>query len=221
MLRDAPDVKPTLQRAESTRGMRVLFSPQYRRKSIASIVTYFAFGGAYAGSAFYFPTFFTEVRGYTPSEAAQLVGLSNGIGIGGYLVAAVVGEYLITRRNVFILWALGGTFALAGLMWLAETPMENTIWYAATAALFYGSLAVLPVLIAEMYPQEVRASALSVCASAPLSMGFAVFPLIVPLVVSSVGWQLGFTLVICPLLMVSLGAAMFLPNRKSGMELES
>jgi len=220
LLRDVSDVKPSTDTIESPRRMHVLFSKAHRRKSFASIVTYFAFGGAYAGSAFYFPTFFTEVRGYTSSEAADLVGLSNGIGIAGYLLAAVVGEFLITRRNVFILWALGGTLALTGLMWLPESRLEDTIWYATTAALFYGSLAVLPVLIAEIFPQEVRASALSACASAPLSLGFAVFPLIVPLVVRAVGWQLGFTVVICPLLFVAVIAALFLPNRKSGIGLE-
>jgi len=220
LLRNEPDVKVSTDKTERPGAIRVLFSKAHRRKSFASIVTYFAFGGAYAGSAFYFPTFFTEVRGYTPSEAADLVGISNGIGIAGYLVAAFVGEFLLTRRNVFVIWALGGTFALAGLMWLPESRLEDTIWYAATAALFYGSLAVLPVLIAEIFPQEVRASALSACASAPLSLGFAVFPLVVPLVVGAVGWQMGFTVVICPLLLVAVIAALFLPNRKSGIELE-
>ncbi len=220
LLRNEPDVKVPTDTTKRPGAIRVLFSEEHRRKSIASVVTYFAFGGAYAGSAFYFPTFFTEVRGYTPSEAADLVGLSNGIGIGGYLLAAFVGEYLITRRNVFIIWAVGGTFALAGLMWLPTSRLEDTIWYASTAALFYGSLAVLPVLIAEIFPQEVRASALSACASAPLSLGFAVFPLVVPVVVGAVGWQLGFTLIICPLLLVAVLGALFLPNRKSGIGLE-
>ena len=204
-----------MSRADS----KFCFRPQYRRNSIASILTYFAFGGAYAGSAFYFPTFFAEVRGYSQSEAADLVGLSNGIGILGYLLAAVVGEYFMTRRNVFVLWALGGTLALAGLMWLPDSRHEDMVWYALTAALFYGSLAVLPVLVAEIFPQQVRASALSICASAPLSLGFAVFPLIVPFVVAQVGWELGFTIVICPLLVISTIAAMFLPNRASGLAL--
>jgi len=220
LLRNEPDIKPQEKKSDSPGAIRVLFSKAQRRKSIASVVTYFAFGGAYAGSAFFFPTYFTEVRGYTPSEAADLVGISNGIGIGGYLVAAYVGEFITTRRNVFMIWALGGALALAGLMWLPESRLEDAIWYAATAALFYGSLAVLPVLIAEIFPQEVRASALSACASAPLSLGFAVFPLIVPLVVGAVGWQLGFTVIICPLLVVAVIAAFFLPNRKSGIGME-
>ena len=199
--------------------VRVLFSAPYRKSSLASIATYFAFGGAYAGSAFYFPTFFAEVRGYSQSDAASLVGISNFIGIGGYLLAAFVGEYLLTRRSVFIIWALGGTIALIGLLWFSESRTSDTIWYGLTAALFYGSLAVLPVLIAEIFPEEVRASALSVCASAPLSLGFAVFPLIVPFVVGSVGWQMGFSIIICPLLALSAMTAFALPNRSSGDDL--
>ncbi|MFK8014257.1 MAG: MFS transporter [Gammaproteobacteria bacterium] len=217
LLRDAPDVPPAEKQTSDDGSFRVLFSPEHRRNSLASIVTYFAFGGAYAGTAFFFPTFFAQVRGYTPAEAAGLVGLSNGIGIVGYLLAAVVGEYLLTRRTVFVLWALGGAIALAGLMWLPDSRAEDTFWYALTAALFYGSLAVLPVLIAEIFPQSVRASALSICASAPLSLGFAVFPLAVPFVVANVGWEMGFTLVICPLLVVATLSALFLPNRPSGL----
>ena len=199
--------------------VRVLFSAPYRKSSLASIATYFAFGGAYAGSAFYFPTFFAEVRGYSQSDAASLVGMSNFIGIVGYLLAAFVGEYLLTRRSVFIIWALGGTIALIGLLWFSESRTSDTIWYGLTAALFYGSLAVLPVLIAEIFPEEVRASALSVCASAPLSLGFAVFPLIVPFVVGSVGWQMGFSIIICPLLALSAMTALALPNLRSGDDL--
>ena len=220
LLRDVPEVKHVTVTLGETGGMKLLFAREHRRKSWASMVTYFAFGGAYAGSAFFFPTFFAEVRGYTPSEAADLVGMSNGIGIAGYLLAAVVGEYVLTRRTVFVAWAIGGSLALAGLMWLSHSRTEDMIWYASTAALFYGSLAVLPVLIAEIFPREVRASALSVCASAPLSLGFAVFPLMVPLVVGAVGWQMGFSLVICPLLLVSALAGLLLPNHPSGMGLK-
>lgn len=217
LLRDAPDILPPPKDANNKNGIAVLFSKKYRRNSLASMFTYFAFGGAYAGTAFYFPTFFAEVRGYSAAQAAGLVGISNGVGIAGYLLAAFVGEYLLTRRTVFVLWALGGTVALLGLMWLPETRTEDMIWYSLTAALFYGSLAVLPVLVAEIFPQEIRASALAICSSAPLSLGFAVFPLIVPFVVGAVGWQLGFTYVICPLLVISVVAALFLPNRASGM----
>jgi MFS family permease len=219
LLRDTPGIILAGANSPIKGKVLVLFSAPYRKSSLASIATYFTFGGAYAGSAFYFPTFFAEVRGYSQSDAASLVGMSNFIGIGGYLLAAFVGEYLLTRRSVFIIWALGGTIALIGLLWFSESRTADTIWYGLTAALFYGSLAVLPVLIAEIFPEEVRASALSVCASAPLSLGFAVFPLIVPFVVGSVGWQMGFSIIICPLLALSAMTAFALPNRRSGDDL--
>ena len=219
LLRDTPGIILAGTDSPIKGKVRVLFSAPYRKSSLASIATSFTFGGAYAGSAFYFPTFFAEVRGYSQSDAASLVGISNFIGIGGYLSAAFVGEYLLTRRSVFIIWALGGTIALIGLLWFSESRTADTIWYGLTAALFYGSLAVLPVLIAEIFPEEVRASALSVCASAPLSLGFAVFPLIVPFVVGSVGWQMGFSIIICPLLALSAMTAFALPNRRSGDDL--
>ncbi|MFT4655747.1 MAG: MFS family permease, partial [Patiriisocius sp.] len=199
-------------------SVKRLMSEPYRKNSLVSMATYFTFGGAYAGSAFFFPTFFAETRGYSDAEAARLVGLSNGIGIFGYLLAAFVGEYLLTRRNTFIIWALSGTIALLGLLWLSDSRLSDTIWYGLMAALFYGALAVLPVLTAEIFPQEVRASALAICIAAPLNLGFAVFPFVVPLVVAMVGWQAGFSIIICPLLALSALIALLLPNRKSGLE---
>lgn len=131
LLRDAPAFSVTADleadKADRKGSIQALFSAKYRKNSIASMATYFAFGGAYAGSAFYFPTFFSEVKGYSPSEAASLVGMSNFIGIGGYLLAAFVGEYVMTRRNVFILWAIGGTLALLGLLWLSDSRLEDML----------------------------------------------------------------------------------------------
>ena len=200
-------------------GARLLFEPRYRTVSLATIAIFFLFGGAYAGSAFFFPTFFTETRGYSAASAASLVGLSNGVAVFGYLGAAWVGEFAITRRNVFIMWCLGGAAALAGLLWWSASPAQDIVWFGLTAGLFFGSQAVLPVLVAELFPSEVRTTALAVCASAPLSLGFAVFPLIVPAVVASLGWRMGLTVVVVPLLVGCSLAALFLPNRSSGLAL--
>jgi MFS family permease len=200
-------------------GTRLLFDKDHRTVSLATMATFFMFGGAYAGSAFFFPTFFTEARGYSAAHAASLVGLSNGVAVFGYLGAAWVGEYAITRRNVFILWCLGGAAALAGLLWWSASPVQDMLWFGLTAGLFFGSQAVLPVLVAELFPTEVRATALAVCASAPLSLGFAVFPLVVPAVVGAVGWQTGLTLVVVPLLVGCALVALVLPNRASGLAL--
>jgi MFS family permease len=198
--------------------LRALFSAEYRRRSIACMLLFFAFGCAYAGTAFYFPTYFVSVRGYTPADAAALVGSSNGIAVLGYLLAAVVGEYFWNRRNTYALWCALGAVFLLGLMWVPTTHTGDLVFFAITAAFFYGSNAVVGTLLADLYPTTMRATAYAVCGSAPLSIGFAFFPAIVPLVVASLGWQLSFSIAIVPLLGVSALAALWLPNIHSGGE---
>lgn len=210
-------IGPAATQSNNRLGIRQLFTMAHRRNSLAAIAMFFTFGGAYAGSAFFFPAFFTQARGYTEGEAAALVGLSNGIAIFGYLAAALIGEFVLTRRNVFALWCAGGAAALAGLLWLSEGRGPDLIWYGLTAAFFFGSQAVVIVLVAELFPASVRATAIAVCGSAPLSLGFAVFPLLVPLVVERIGWEAGLSAIIIPLLIASALAALILPNRVSGL----
>lgn len=198
--------------------VRELFGPTYRLRSIACIVLFFAFGSAYAGTAFFFPTYFMQVRGYSEAEATQLVGLSNGIAIIGYLAAAYFGEYVLSRRNTFAIWCVLGTFALIALMWLPSLRWHDLVLFALTGAFFYGSNAVVGTLLTDLYPTRMRTTSYAVCGSAPLTLGFAVFPSVVPLVVQSVGWQWAFTWAIAPLLALSAIAALVLPDIKSGTE---
>ena len=202
-----------------TSSIAMLFAPPLRHRSFASITVFFLFGGAYAGSAFFFPTYFAEARGYGAARATTLVGLSNGIAVFGYLTAAYVGEYLLPRRTVFVLWCLLGAAALAGLLWLSRGETQDLVWYGLTAALFFGSQAVVATLVAEAFPMEVRSTALGVCASAPLSLGFALFPLIVPSVVAAIGWQAGLSAVVIPLLIGAGVIALLLPRPEPGPRL--
>jgi MFS family permease len=217
------DLVPGVEAAAGPTAMariRSLFAPEYRRYSLATMGMFLCFGGAYAGSIFFFPTYFTQVRGYTEAEAALLVGKSNGIAVFGYLAAALVGEFLLTRRNVYILWLLGGALGLLMLLWTSTSRTQDLLWFSVTAALFFGSNAVVAVFVAEIFPREIRATALATCASAPLSLGFAIFPALVPLVVESSGWNLGLSLVVLPLLMCSALMASLLPNRRSGLPVD-
>ena len=69
---DPADVAATLRTAPpAPSAMRQLFGPEYRARSIASCLLFFTFGGAYAGSAFLFPTFFNQVSGNTPTDTAR------------------------------------------------------------------------------------------------------------------------------------------------------
>lgn len=199
-------------------GLRELFSPAFRRRSLACMVLFFTFGGAYAGTAFFFATFFTEVRGYSPADAATLVGLGNAFAVAGYLLAAAVGEYVWTRRNTYSLWCLLGAVALLALVWLPVARWQDLALFALTGSFFYGSNAVVGALLADLYPTRVRATAYAACGSAPLSLGFAVYPAVVPLVVGFAGWKVAMSLAIAPLLVASALAALWLPNLQSGAE---
>jgi len=201
--------------------LREMFSIVYRRRSIASIILFFAFGCAYAGTAFFFPTYFMEVRGYSQSEAAQLVGLSNGIAIFGYLAAAYVGEYWMPRRDTFALWTVLGAVALVALMWLPQERWQDLALFGLTGAFFYGSNAVVGALLTDLFPTRMRTTAYAVCGSAPLSAGFALFPALVPLVVQSAGWQWSFTVMIAPLLVLAAVAALALPRITSGSDIDA
>ena len=207
-------------RLPAMRRVSVLFTPRYLRVSLSSAAIFFLFGGAYAGSAFFFPTFFTQQRGYSAADAARLVGLSNGIAVFGYMGAAFVGEYLISRRNVFILWCLGGAVCLIGLLWLSSGRTENLVWYGIMAALFFGSQAVFVVMVSELFPTEIRTTALAVCGSAPCYLGFAIFPFLTTHIVASLGWTFGLSIAIAPALIGAGLCALFLPNRRSGLDME-
>lgn len=201
--------------------LREMFGGHYRRRSVASFVLFFAFGCAYAGTAFFFPTFFMTVRGYSQADAAQLVGISNGIAIVGYLAAAYVGEYLMPRRNTFAVWCLLGAVALVALMWWPTERWQDLTLFALTGAFFYGSNAVVGTLLTELYPTRMRTTAYAVCGSAPLTLGFALFPAIVPQFVASIGWQWSFSALIAPLLVVAAAAALMLPNLRSGQDVDA
>jgi len=200
--------------------LRELFSAPYRRRSVGSIVLFFTFGCAYAGTAFFFPTYFITVRGYSQAEAAQLVGLSNGIAIFGYLAAAWVGEYRMTRRDTFALWTVLGAIALVALMWVPQARWQDLALYGLTGAFFYGSNAVVGALLTDLYPTRMRTTAYAACGSAPLTVGFALFPALVPLAVGSIGWQWSFSLMIAPLLLVAALAALTLPRIVSGRDVD-
>lgn len=201
--------------------LRQMFAGRYRRRSLASVLLFFAFGCAYAGTAFFFPTFFMSVRGYSQAEAAQLVGISNGIAIAGYLAAAWVGEYRLTRRDTFALWCVLGALALVALVWWPTARWQDLTLFALTAAFFYGSNAVVGTLLTELYPTRMRTTAYAVCGSAPLTIGFATFPAVVPQCVAAFGWQWTFSAMISPLLLVAALAALALPKLQSGQDVDA
>jgi len=220
---DVHEKEPIREEIPSSAGdrFRLLLSPELRRRAALGWLAFFCFGGAYAGTAFYFPTFFQNVRGYSPEESTFLVGFSYGIGVIGYLGASLVGEFVTTRRNTIIIWTWTGAAAVVALIWPAHSYAADLFWFAVMAMFFYGTAAVLTTYVAEIFPTSVRATAVGVVAGVGINLGFAIFPVLVAHLVVYAGWQWAFTLAIVPCLVIVGLATMFQPNIRSGESLEA
>ena len=210
----ATDKEPFFQRLSE------LFAPDLRKRTVMIFIAFFFFGGAYAGTAFFFPAYFNQFRGYSMETATAIVGISYGVGVLGYIAVAFVGEFVLTRRNTCVLWALLGSVATLGLLWLPETQLEDMIWFGIMAAFFYGNAAALSMLMVEVFPTRVRATAAGFAGSFALNMGHATFPIIVTMAIESIGWQWAFTLAVVPPMVIAALAILSLDNVRSGLELE-
>ena len=202
-----------------TAKLKVLWEPALRSRTVWCFLLFFFQGGAYAGTAFYFPAYFGEVFGYSQREAAEIVGLSYGVGAIGYVIVAVVGEFFITRRNAVLIWLGLGTVAFTGLIWLPETKSENVFWFGAMAMTFYAVAAVMWAFAAELFPTRARATASSVFLAAIL-LSFATFPIAVAYAVELISWRPAFTWAFIPAAAIATLAAWMLPNIKSGLDVD-
>ena len=191
-----------------------------RRRTVIMTTIYFLFGASYAGSAFFFPTFLHEVRGYSLSEAASVIGLGYGLGVIGYLTSSLVGEFVLTRRHTLIIWSFLGTAAFMGFLWLPDTRLENILWYAGLATFGYGSMPLIQTMKTELFPTRLRATAAAVTGGVGLNLGYAGSPMLVAAVVDKVGWQLAFSLTVVPALFLCGVLACFLDTVQSGSPLD-
>jgi MFS family permease len=222
MLPESRSFQEAAARAEVTSAwarIRLLCQSRLRRRTFLGALVYLLFGGAYGGSAFYFPTFFHVVRGYGESTSARIVGAGYGIGILGYLGAAVIGEFVTTRRNTAAAWCVLGTIALLALIWLPRTYHQDVVAFGIVAVFFYGVAGVLQTFITELFPTHLRATGAALSASSGLCIGFAVFPIVVARCVGTVGWQWGFTATVVPALFLAGLVICGLDNIPSGQAL--
>lgn len=199
--------------------IKILWEPKLKRRTIWCILLFFFQGGAYAGTAFYFPTFFSEVHNYSERQATEIVGLSYGIGAIGYIIVAVVGEFFITRRNTVLICMFVGTIAFCGLIWIPTTYSENVLWFSAMTMTFYAVAAAMWAFAAELFPTRARATASAVMLASVL-IAFAIYPVGVAILVESVSWKLAFTWAAIPSAIIATIAAAMLPNLKSGLDID-
>ncbi|MEZ5500111.1 MAG: MFS transporter [Steroidobacteraceae bacterium] len=167
-----------------------LFAPHMRRRSIALFLAQYCFVIAYGGAFIFAPLYFHEARGFDIGGTSVLVGLANLIGVLGYVLAAWVGEFHLTRRTTTVLWTfLGGTF-YALFLWLSRDYLSSLIGFSCAAVFLLGTAAVKFAFIAEMFPTRLRATGISVCGSLPVNLGQATGPLLIGWLSDHYGWTM-------------------------------
>ena len=200
--------------------VRALLAPNMRKRTLGCFTIFFMSGGAYAGTAFYFPSFFNEVRGYSAETAIFVVGVSYGIGIVGYIGSSLVGEFITTRRNTIVIWTWLGALAMCGLIWIPTSLTGDIVWFSLMAAFFYGSNAVMGTFLTEQFPTHMRATGVAIAGTFGLNAGHILFPLGVAWAVEPLGWELAFALATVPPLFIGGLAALCMDNVKSGQDID-
>ena len=195
-----------------------LAAPDTRRRTLLCIMAFFTKGGAYAGLAFFLPTFLHEVRGYDAATSARIIGCSYGIGILGYISASIVGEFFLSRKATIVLWCWLGVIALIGFIWLPTTPAQDIAACGIMAIFSFGTSAILTTFVLEQFPTRLRATG-AACASASISLGFALLPVVVTYFVGRLGWQVAITACVAPLLFLSGLAVLAMRPAQSGAEM--
>jgi putative MFS transporter len=199
-------------RAEAeARGQRAsvaeLLGPVYRTRTLLMFVGEFLHVFAY-GATILLTAYFQEARGWSPGDAIRLVGISYAVGSLGYVLAALVGEFYLTRRDTIVVWAVLGSTALLSMIWWADSYWQTVVTYCLTTIFFYGTTAVKFTYIAENYPAHLRASGVTLAGSLAVNLGVAFGPLALSYAVRETGWLWAFTS--CAALPLLLSGAVFL-----------
>jgi len=198
-----------------------LFTPLMRRRTITLFIAQFLFVVAYGGSSIFFPTYFVESRGFQIGSSAILVGIGNGVGVFGYILAAYVGEFVLTRRTTVVVWTLLGASVFLFLVWGTKSYTATIITFAVMSMFFYGAAAVKFAYVAEIFPTHLRATGLAVCTSLAVNIGTAVGPLLISSTVAHIGWDMTYTLIVgVPLICAGLFYLLLKPI-PSGLDVDA
>jgi MFS family permease len=200
--------------------IRHLFAPDLIKTTIVLFLGEFLHVAAYGGSAFFFPTYFVEERGFDIQTATLLVGAAYGIGALGYVLSSFVGEFWITRRNVIVIWSWLGTFFFLLLVWGTRSPASIVLVFALMTMFFYGTTAAKFTFLAEHFPTRVRATGVGFSGALAVNLGLALGPLVVSYAIGRLGWNLAFTTFVAIPLFLSGLVFLTLKPIASGVEVE-
>lgn len=199
-------------------GLGELFAPDLRRRSTICFTGSFLISLAIGGTTYFLPVFLVEVHALDSPAASRIAGSAYAIGAIGYAAAALIGEFLTTRRNALIIWVLAGAACFAMTLWIPQMPLVPGLGL--SILFFYGSEAVRAPLIAEIYPTELRATAAATTGSLAVTTAWLISPLVISYAAPQYGWAATFTA--CAVVPLILGGLVFLllENRRSGGPME-
>ncbi len=197
-----------------------LIKPQFLPRTAAMFIGTLFIQAGIIGMIFLLPTFLVEDRGFSQSDAARITGLSYLMGAIGYVLASTVGEFVLTRRNTLVLWALIGGSVFGLTVWLAQTSSSLIIGFGLTIMFLYGSEAIRMPLTAELFPTRIRATASATVGSLAVSISALTAPFLLAYFAAKWGWT--WTWTIFAIIPAFIAAVIFLalPNFKSGLEVE-
>lgn len=201
-------------------SLKTMLSPAFRQRTLTLFTAQFLFVIAYGGSSFLLPTYFVEHRGLPVNMSAYLVGVGNAVSILGYLAAAYIGEFVLTRRTTVVIFTLLGAVGFLVMLWVPRGFYPTMAVFAVMSIFFYGTAAVKFAYMAELFPTEYRATGLAVCGSLAVNLGIAVGPLLVSTAVEMIGWQWALSLVVGVPLASAGFLYLFLRPIPSGLEVE-
>jgi len=196
-----------------------LFAPGMRYRSIILFLGEYFHVFAY-GSTILLTAYFQEFRSFSMRDAVSLVGWSYAVGALGYILAAIVGEFFISRRSTCILWAWLGSAAFFVMIWWARDYWTTVLFYCLMTIFFYGTTAVKFTFIAENFPARLRATGVTFSGSLAVNLGIATGPLALSYAVSYFDgdWNKAYTL--CGILPIFVSGAFFLLMPKVPLGIE-
>jgi MFS transporter, putative metabolite:H+ symporter len=175
---------------DSGRGsIRQLFAPGVRRRTLTLFAAQYCFVVAYGGAFIFAPLYFHEARGFDIGETATLVGLGNLVGIFGYVLAAWIGEFHLTRRTTTVIWTLLGSACFVVFLWLTNTYVQSMIAFSVMAVFLLGTAAVKFAYVAELFPTRIRATGIAFCGSFAVLLGQATGPAVIGWLADTRGWN--------------------------------
>ena len=201
-------------------SVAALFAPAMRARTLTLLLAQFLFVIAYGSSALLFPTYFNEARHLQVGSSTWLVGFGNLIGVLGYVLAALVGEYWLTRRTTVVIWTLLGSLSLLWLVWGTSSYYGTLAAFGLMSMFFYGTAAVKFAFFAELFPTNLRATGLAVCTSLPVNFGIALGPPLMAWAKDVIGWDRTFSFLIAVPLVCAGLLYLLLKPVPSGIELE-